>query len=146
MAEDNSHSGRMLWLRWSKPSRSRFVTHRSAESLPVQVVCDGIVSRTVRDTAHFVAGAEQYWSNKRLPQVGLVEGPSDRRLRIGLLTQSLSGHQPCEQTLQAVNRVANLLGSAGHRVSEFKPPNMESFSEDFANYWGFLAFIAQPTG
>jgi amidase len=43
-----------------KPSRSRFVTHEMAKSLPVQIVCDGIVSRTVRDTAHFVAGAERF--------------------------------------------------------------------------------------
>lgn len=129
-----------------KPSRSRFVTHEMAKSLPVQIVCDGIVSRTVRDTAHFVAGAERFWTNKRLPQVGLVEGPSDRRLRIGLSLQSLSGNKPCDQTLRAVNRIATTLERAGHHVVDYKPASMESFSEDFASYWGFLAFMVRRLG
>lgn len=129
-----------------KPSRSRFVTHEMAKSLPVQIVCDGIVSRTVRDTAYFVAGAERFWTNKRLPEVGLVEGPSNRRLKVGLLTESVSEQQTCAQTQMAVTRIAAVLERAGHQVSEYRPTNLDRFADDFANYWGFLAFMARRLG
>lgn len=129
-----------------KPTRGRLVTHEIARSLPVKVVCDGVLTRTVRDTAHFMAGAEDYWKNPKLPPLGLVEQPSKRRLRIGVMLQSLSGHAPCDQTASAILSVADQLGKAGHRISEFHTPCKPNFGEDFATYWGFLAFMVGRFG
>ncbi|MFO0941017.1 MAG: amidase [Pirellulales bacterium] len=129
-----------------KPTRGRLVTHEMAKSLPVKVVCDGVLTRSVRDTAHFMAVAENYWSNRKLPKIGLVEQPSDRRLRIGLMLQSLSGHSPCDQTANTVFEVADELARAGHKISEFQNPCKPNFGEDFATYWGFLAFMAGRFG
>lgn len=129
-----------------KVSRGRFVTHEMAKSLPINVVCDGIVSRTVRDTAYFVAGAEKYWRNPKLPEVGLVEGPGRGRLRIGLVTESLTG-QPCPETLAATERTAQVLESLGHSVERMmQKPVKPAFVNDFIDYWGFLALMTGALG
>jgi amidase len=46
-----------------KPSRGRLLEAEWARMLPVKIIAEGVVTRTVRDTAHFFAGAEQYWRN-----------------------------------------------------------------------------------
>ncbi|MFN6129940.1 MAG: amidase [Planctomycetota bacterium] len=129
-----------------KVSRGRFVTPEIAHSLPVNVVCDGIVSRSVRDTAHFVAAAEQFHRNRALPPVGLIQGPGKRRLRIGLLTQSLTG-PPCSETLAAVERAAVILEGFGHSVQGLSDlPVAPAFANDFIDYWGFLAWMTGKLG
>jgi len=129
-----------------KVSRGRFVTHEIARSLPINVVCDGIVSRSVRDTAHFVAAAERFHCNLALPEIGLVEGPGKRRLRIGLLTDSLTG-PPCPETLAAVERTAELLESMGHSVCRMSVlPVTSEFASDFVDYWAFLAWMTGSSG
>ncbi len=46
-----------------KPTRGRFVTDPHDAQLPVDIVGQGIVSRSVRDTARFFAGMEAQWRN-----------------------------------------------------------------------------------
>lgn len=129
-----------------KVSRGRFVTHEIAQSLPINVVCDGIVSRSVRDTAHFIAEAETYYRNRKLPRVGLVEGPAKRRLHIGWLMDSLTG-PPCPQTQSAVLFAAELLEKLGHILHPLKTfPIKPSFVNDFLDYWGFLAWMTGTLG
>ena len=125
-----------------KPSRGRLVEGEIGRRLPVKVVVDGVVTRTVRDTAYFLAGAERYWRNRKLPPVELVEGPAKRRLKIGLVINSIVGAPTCPETRTVVERTAALLESLGHRVEEAVATVSPSFPEDFADYWGFLAFMA----
>ncbi len=129
-----------------KSTRGRFITHEMAKSLPLNVVCDGVVSRTVRDTAHAVAGMERYWRNSKLPEVGLVEGPGKRKLRIGLMMHSLVGKMPCEQTRSAVESIAKLLESEGHSIVPMSQPCKSTFANDFGNYWGMLAYLTGRVG
>ncbi|MFN3714646.1 MAG: amidase [Alcanivoracaceae bacterium] len=128
-----------------KSTRGRFVTNEMAKTLPVNVVCDGVVTRSVRDTAHFFAGAEQYWRNRKLPEVGLVEGPGRKRLKIGLVMDSLTG-PTCAETRATVEDTVALLESLGHRVEIMPLPVRPSFVDDFSDYWGFLAFMAGRFG
>ena len=128
-----------------KSTRGRFVTNEMSKTLPVNVVCDGVVTRSVRDTAHFFAGAEQYWQNRKLPQVGLVEGPGKKRLKIGLIMDSLTG-QTCPETRATVEQTVALLESLGHLVEPMPLPVKPSFVDDFSDYWGFLAFMASRFG
>jgi len=44
-----------------KPSRGRLAMNEMAKSLPINIVSDGIVSRSVRDTAAFFALAEEHY-------------------------------------------------------------------------------------
>jgi amidase len=128
-----------------KSTRGRFVTNEMAKTLPVNVVSDGVVTRSVRDTAHFFAGAEQYWRNRKLPEVGLVEGPGRRRLKVGLITDSLTG-PTCAETRATLDATVALLERLGHRVELMPLPVPPSFVDDFADYWGFLAFMAGRFG
>ncbi|MCU0983137.1 MAG: amidase [Pirellulaceae bacterium] len=129
-----------------KPTRGRLIEGEMARSLPVKIVVEGVLTRSVRDTAYFLAGAEQYWPNGKLPPVGLVEGPGKRRLTIGLVLDSITGIPTCPETRSAVEQTVTLLEELGHRVEEMPPPVPRSFIDDFSDYWGFLAFLVTQFG
>ncbi|WP_419998878.1 amidase [Streptomyces boninensis] len=129
-----------------KPTRGRMVASEQGRRLPIDVVCDGVLSRTVRDTAAFYAAAEQHWQNPKLPPLGLVEGPSDRKLRIGLLLDSPTGVVTDDETRAAVNATAAALEKQGHEVEPCTLPLDPRFEGDFITYWGMLSFLASATG
>ena len=129
-----------------KPTRGRLVEGEIARTVPIKIIVEGVVTRTVRDTAYFFAGAERYWRNRKLPPVGLVEGPAKRRLKIGLVMNSITGAPTCPETRAVVERTAALLETLGHRVEEMSYRVSPSFAEDFADYWGFLAWTVTRFG
>jgi amidase len=129
-----------------KPTRERHRMTDQAKQLPINVLSEGVVTRTVRDTALFHAEMETVYANRRLPPIGRVEGPGNRRLRIGLMTDSINGHRTDDDTRQTVEATARLLERNGHIVESVAPPVKPSFPEDFKLYWGFLAFMAEKLG
>jgi len=129
-----------------KGTRGRIVDPHESASLPVNILANGIVSRSVRDTAAFFAAAEAYKPALGLPPVGHVEGPNDRRLRIGLLLDSVNGTRTDDETRSAVQDTAQLLEKLGHEVVEVTPPVGDRFIADFAHYWAMLAFSVQKFG
>jgi amidase len=78
--------------------------------------------------------------------VGLVRGPADRRLRIGLVLESVNGAVIDAPTRAAVERTATVLEKAGHRVEPIELPITRQFADDFVQYWGLLATLAATTG
>ncbi|GAB1813280.1 amidase [Mycobacterium sp. MUNTM1] len=128
-----------------KPSRGRLPLDPTLRRMPVGVVANGVVSRSVRDTAAFYREAERIWRNPKLAPVGDVTAPGRQRLRIAVLTRSIQrecGPQVRELTLKS----AGLLEELGHRVEHVdEPPVAASFVDDFVMYWGFLA-LAQVRG
>lgn len=129
-----------------KGTRGRIVDPHESASLPVNILANGIVSRTVRDTATFFAAAEAYKPAIGLPPVGHVEGPSERRLRIGLLLDSVNGARTDDETRATVQDTARLLEKLGHEVVEIQAPVGDRFIGDFAHYWAMLAFSVQKFG
>jgi amidase len=129
-----------------KPSRGRFIDDKAARSLPINIISDSVVTRSVRDTAHFVAAMERSWRNRRLPDVGLVEGPGRTGLRIGVVYDSIVGNRTDAVTREAVRRTASVLAGLGHRIEEIPAPVPASFADDFTLYWGFLAFMVSRFG
>jgi amidase len=129
-----------------KPTRGRVAAAAEAKSLPVDIISNGVVSRTVRDTAHFLAGAEAHRPAKGLPAVGLVEGPNERRLRIGLILDSITGTPTDDVTRAAVQDTALLLEKAGHTVVEVPVPITPRFIDDFTHYWAMLGFSMHHFG
>ena len=129
-----------------KASRGRFIDGEQARHLPINMVAEGVVTRTVRDTAAFFAASEDYWRSPALPPVGLVRGPADRRLRIGLVLDTVTGAAVDEQTRAAVELTASLLEKAGHVVEPISLPLTEQFADDFLQYWALLAHLATLTG
>lgn len=129
-----------------KPTRRRVVANAQSRQLPLDLVSDGIVSRSVRDTAAFLAAAETYWRNPKLPPLGLVEGPSERRLRIGFLLDSPNGVPSDSTTREAVADTVARLERLGHTVEPVEPAIDPRFTEDFLTYWGMLSFLLGVTG
>jgi amidase len=124
-----------------KPTRGRFRPAPLERLLPVNLVGEGVVTRSVRDTAHFFASAERAGGRRPLPPVGLVEGPGSRRLRIGMVLDSVTGVRTDDETRAAVTGTAELLTGLGHEVVPMAPPMTAQFAEDFPLYWGMLGFL-----
>lgn len=123
-----------------KMTRGAMVLGEAARMLPIRIVSEGVITRSVRDTAHFAAAAASRHRERKLPKLGLVEGPGKKRLRIALVIDSIKDIKSDTETRQAVERVARKLEKMGHTVEPLIPPVPESFLEDFKIYWGFMAF------
>ena len=129
-----------------KPTRGRHVNDTAARGLPINIISEGVVTRSVRDTAHFIAGMERSWQNRRLPPVGLVEGPGQARLRVAMVIDSITGTATDASTRAAVEHTARLLADQGHHIEPIAAPVPDSFPDDFTLYWGFLAYMLSRFG
>ncbi|MCW1958078.1 MAG: amidase [Mycobacterium sp.] len=129
-----------------KPSRGRLPLDKMSRQMPVRLVNDGVLTRSVRDTAAFYREAERIWRNRSLTPIGAVTGPGLERLRVAVVTRSVnrdSSPAVRDRTLEA----AALLESLGHRVDYLDTnPVPESFAEDFLLYWASLAMTLVRTG
>lgn len=123
-----------------KPSRGRFIIADSAKTLPIDIISEGVLTRSVRDTAHFYASMEQSYFNNKLSKIGLIEHASQRKLKIGLVEESIQGRIDLE-TKQTLIDTAQLLEGLGHHVEIYKLPFPDSFVDDFSHYWGSLSFL-----
>ena len=104
-----------------KPSTDRLTGHQdSAGGYPLTV--EHCVSRSVRDSAALFAFMERDDLPAGLPRVGEVVGPSERRLRIALISESLGGRSPEGEVASALDRTANILERMGHRVEQASYP------------------------
>ncbi|KAA1420949.1 amidase [Nocardioides humilatus] len=129
-----------------KPTVGRFIDSEDTRTLPINIIGEGVVTRTVRDTAAFFAAAESHQRNPRLPAVGQVIGPAQRRLRVGVLLESPTGAPIDEATTAAVERTASILEKAGHSIEPATVPVGEQFAADFLQYWAMLADLVTTTG
>lgn len=128
-----------------KSSRGRVLAVKGSGLLPIKIVHQGMLSRSVRDTATFFCAAERYYRNPRLPEIGLVSRPG-RRLRIGFFSD-IGEHTPAHpDCVEATNEAAKLCESLGHSVEPAPLPFDEEFHEDFFALWATLAFAVTRFG
>jgi len=122
-----------------KPSRGRLPLDKEVRRMPIRLVANGVVTRSVRDTAAFYREAERIWRPAKLPPIGDVTHPGKQRLRIAVITRSLL--RECSAEVRELTlKTAGLLEGLGHRVDYVeKPPVPTSFASDFLLYWGLLA-------
>lgn len=123
-----------------KPTRSRLKNVAGTELLPVNIVHQGILTRTVRDTAAFYAGAEKYYRNPKLPELGLIEHADKKRLRIGLFTDTPFGKPSHPETSDLAVQTGSLCSKLGHHVEDMPCPFNAEMGMDFTVYWGMMAF------
>jgi len=129
-----------------KPSRGRLPQDKMSRQMPVKLVSDGVLTRSVRDTAAFYREAERIWRNRSLTPVGAVSGPGAARLRIAVVTRSLNRDSSPEVRGHALQTAA-LLEELGHRVSHLDTnPVPPTFADDFLLYWSSLAMTLVRTG
>jgi len=118
-----------------KPSRGR------PYALPDEGMAGDIsvrlaVTRSVRDTAQALNVTERKEGEGTLSPVGFVEGPSTRRLKIGVSTLNYAGNDASSDVKAAINASAKLCADLGHEIVETKPfLNGDEFLENFMGIW-----------
>ncbi|MEI2712039.1 MAG: amidase [Nocardioides sp.] len=128
-----------------KTTRDRIPQDAMFGEMPVRICSDGVLTRSVRDTAAFLREAERIYRNPKLPRIGDVSGPSRRRLRIGFTSDGI-GRSATGEVRDLTTETAAMLESLGHRVEEIAPPVPDGFVEDFLIYWSMLALVLRRTG
>jgi amidase len=128
-----------------KPTRGRLAQDRTFRRMPIRLVADGVVARSVRDTAAFLREAEKVYRDLRLAPVGDVTHPTRARRRIAVFTDGIDVHATPEVE-KLTRTTAGLLESLGHHVEWIDMPVPASFKDDFLLYWGFLAAAIVRSG
>ncbi len=129
-----------------KPTRGRVPQDKMIREMPLRIVADGVVTRSVRDTAAFLRESEKHYRNLKLPPIGDIRGPGAKRLKIALLIDSIGDLRTDPEVADAVRAAAKQLESLGHHVEEIAMPVPEFFLDDFLAYWSVLSTFMLSTG
>ena len=129
-----------------KPSRSRLLPDPHDRLLPVKLVVDGVLTRSVRDTAAYFAEAERRYSSKKLAPLGEVTTPLRRRLRVGAMVDSPTEVAVDAPTRAVFEQTIALLEGLGHEVRPVPAPVDAQFAQDFIHYWSMLAYAVSIAG
>ncbi|MCB1153195.1 amidase [bacterium] len=130
-----------------KPSRGRLLkTSLFKTQLIDHMAIDGVITRSVRDTAYFYAEAEKYYKNPKLPDIGLIEGPSERTYKIGFTGDSIRGMKADDASKDVLHATAKKLESLGHIVTPIELAIPDQFLEDFIDLWALNAFYCHRFG
>ena len=128
-----------------KPTRDRLAQERLNRQLPVRIVSDGVVPRSVRDTAAFLREAERVYRALRLPPIGDVSRPGRKRLRVAVHTSGID-RAATPEVVDLTLKTARLLEELGHEVEQVPHPAPRTVPEDFLLYWSMLAMLLVQTG
>jgi amidase len=128
-----------------KPSRDRVAQDAYFRLMPIRLVSDGVLTRSVRDTAAFLREAERLKPNGELRPVGDVRGPNRRRLRIAVCTAA-DGRSASPEVTELTLKTARVLEELGHRVEEVPAPAPAGVGVDFITYWSLLANLVVRSG
>jgi amidase len=128
-----------------KPSRFR-LDWTGSSLLPVNVTCEGVVTRTVRDTVAFFRAIESRHPPSKVVPIGQVADRPARPLRVGVFVEAPIGTPVSPEVQQAVLAAAALCETMGHVVEEIPCPFEGAVIDDFLRYWGLLAWLSVWTG
>lgn len=128
-----------------KPTRDRLAQDKAMRDMPIRIVSDGVVTRSVRDTAAFLRESEKVYRALHLRPIGDITRPGRARLRIALHTGGV-GRSATPEVTDLTMKTARLLEELGHTVELADPPVSESFPDDFLIYWSMLAMFLVRTG
>ncbi len=129
-----------------KCTRGRLLQEAAVRMMPVNIVVEGVLSRSVRDTAVYFAESEKRYRNPALPPIGLADRPLDRPLRVGTLLQSPAGAVVDSATRQTFEQSIDLLTSLGHEIVPVDVPIDEQFVKDFCHYYAMGGYIVSRAG
>lgn len=105
-----------------KPSRGRTVSASFVTNDFLEMTSDHCVSRSVRDSALFLAQTEDLSYGT---PVGYVREPLSRKLRIATWTRTMMGGEPDAAVLRAWEDTVTLLAELGHGVEVIAAPEYE---------------------
>ncbi len=128
-----------------KPTRDRLAQDTLMRGMPVRIVSDGVLTRSVRDTAAFYRESEKVFRHPKLAPIGDINRPGRSRLTVAVVTSG-AGREATPEVRELTLRTATLLESLGHHVTEIAPPVPVSFSDDFVLYWSLMAMAIVRSG
>lgn len=129
-----------------KPTRNRLVNMQGTDSLPINVGHEGVITRSVRDTALFMAEAEKHFYNPKLVSLGHVQNPGKKRLRIGFISGAIKGIDIHPDVKLTLIETSLLCESLGHQVEEVSFPFEDQIADDFLTYYSLLFFSLHRFG
>ena len=132
-----------------KPSRDRLVNLEGSKFFPINIVYQGVVTRTVRDTAAFYAAAEKHYRNPALPEMGFVQNPNQRKLKIAFFENIAPGKMgnADKNTNDTIENTAKLLSTLGHEVERITfPYDIDELKGPFLSYYGLFAYALKNFG
>jgi len=129
-----------------KVSRGRLIPELGSKLMPVDIVTEGLLTRSVRDLALHLAEAEKLYRPKRMPTVGHLTAPLARRLRVGVVTEAPLDGELDAANQQALKETVALLEDLGHEVTPITFPGVEQFAVDFLQYWSMLIWAVANQG
>jgi amidase len=110
-----------------KPSRGRAVaTGVPAEMPTARLLSDHCVSRSVRDSANWLAVTERRDLPSRLPSIDTLQSQAKRRLRIGVYRKDCFDLPPTADAGAALDAAAALCRRLGHDVIEIEGPRIDA--------------------
>jgi amidase len=129
-----------------KPSRGRMLSGE-ANGGHNQFKTNQALSRTVRDSAALFFATEDK-SGVTLKPVGLVRGPSTKRLKVGMALNLTGGMRVEQEVREAIFLTARLLEELGHTIIEIDYPvhrqeYFQAYTNAFLRRFGFIANRAQ---
>jgi amidase len=124
-----------------KPSRGRLVDWPAMDRVPVPIVVQSVLTRSVRDTALYLAAAERLHRDPCLPEVGHVTAPASERLRVAVVLEGYQGLSIAPDTQAVVAKAAATLAALGHYVEEVPSPVDITFARDFLLDWAMTASL-----
>jgi amidase len=124
-----------------KPSRGRVSWAPELAELASGFATDGVLTRTVRDTAlglDLLAGYEPgdpYWTPD--PSAPFVEAVDREpgQLRVAFITESPNGVPVHEDCVTAAREAAELLESLGHQVQQVEIEVEDAYADNFIKVW-----------
>ena len=122
-----------------KPTRGRLPLDKWMRRMPLRLVTNGVVTRSVRDTAAFYREVERFWRNRKLPPIGDVTRPGRRRLSIAVVTRSVCVN-PARSAGGDAEDGCVARGTRSPRPAPRRAAGAGHFADDFLLYWSFLAF------
>ncbi|MFK7797248.1 MAG: amidase [Aureispira sp.] len=128
-----------------KPSRGRDVDSPT-KALPIDIVTQGVLTRSVRDAIAYQVGVEEYHKAAHLPAIGTIQAPLQRRLKIGYFVQTPTQVNVHREVQQGIERTAQFCAQLGHHVEAIDCPFTQETKIDFLGYWSMVSYLLMRFG
>lgn len=129
-----------------KPSRGRLLLSGAFQKQLVEISTDGVISRSVRDTAQFFIEAETYYRNKNLPPIGRTIEPNTKTLTIGYSQDPANGSPVDSATKTTLESTVATLTELGHVLKPVANPASAQMIDDLRGLWAFNGFLLNRFG
>ena len=130
-----------------KPTRGRVAEAAEAATMPINIISNGVVSRTVRDTAHFLAGAEAHQAARRhAARSASSKVPAIAASASAWCSTPSPTRRPTTRLVPPSRTPRRCSRSSATPCSRCRSPSPRSSPADFTHYWSLLAFSTHHFG